>query len=835
MTTRILVYGSVISCLMNACGEGLLGHRPREITRLERTLREYLLTMAHGNAVNAIIESLQDRKTLLEEASNFGLNNDPKLRAALWEDEERLASLLISVLTTEWQEEAVLQLTNYRAQCFLDVVQNILEQGLLMTEANKRMARRILRKLSGSSNIFPSSLFVFGVTGKEQYPASGGAYGDIYRASYNDQPVALKYMRAAEYVGEKELHEIRRKFSREALLWKDLHHPHILSFLGVDRSSFPKSLCMVSPWMKNGTVMHHLKEHGHDNVDKLLYEIAQGLEYLHSHGIVHGDLQGSNIIIKEDWSACVANFGLSIVLERTASTTSHRGSLHWMAPELIDPSRWKDEFPRTASDVYAFGCVCFELYTGQPPFANLPELSVLMKVIEGERPERPPGPPAMSDELWQHVTVYWSNDPSARPTSQIIVQNMIRPDPEPQNSLPAIFQERLPSPVMSNLQQKHGLECRDENELTRKISDKDREREREQESVERAERDEENAQFDEKASEKAGQGMQDVAVAAAALEKGDGMKEKRISTITEVQITEKLRQVVSDEDPKLLYSKIKKIGQDVSGHVYVAKTLTTGKKVAIKEMDLSHQPRKELIMNEILVMKESQHPNVVNFLESYLVENTEVWVVMEYMEGGALTDIIENNMMEEDQISSICFETCKGLGYLHSQNIIHRDIKSDNILLDALARVKITNFGCCAKLTDQKSKRATRVGTPYWMAPEVVKQKEYGAKVDIWSLGIMTIEMIENEPPYLDEEPPKALYLIATNGTPTLKNPGVLSRELKGFLVVCLCVDVSSRATASELLDHEFFKKACGLSGLSPLLRFRLNQSLISVPKPLSS
>ncbi|CAL1697571.1 unnamed protein product [Somion occarium] len=309
-----------------------------------------------------------------------------------------------------------------------------------------------------------------------------------------------------------------------------------------------------------------------------------------------------------------------------------------------------------------------------------------------------------------------------------------------------------------------------------------------------------------------------VAAAAAALEKPKE-KEKRISTMNEAQIMEKLRTVVNPTDPKALYSKIRKVGQGASGHVYVAKTLATGKKVAIKEMDLSNQPRKELIVNEILVMKESQHPNIVNFLDSYLVRSNELWVVMEYMEGGALTDIIENNTLEEDQISSICLETCKGLGHLHSQSIIHRDIKSDNVLLDAQGHVKITDFGFCAKLTDQKSKRATMVGTPYWMAPEVVKQKEYGAKVDIWSLGIMAIEMIENEPPYLDEEPLKALYLIATNGTPTLKKPEALSRELKGFLSVCLCVDVKSRATAAELLD-----KACALSGLAPLLRFKTKQ-----------
>ncbi|KAL7424336.1 hypothetical protein Q5752_000018 [Cryptotrichosporon argae] len=300
--------------------------------------------------------------------------------------------------------------------------------------------------------------------------------------------------------------------------------------------------------------------------------------------------------------------------------------------------------------------------------------------------------------------------------------------------------------------------------------------------------------------------------------------ERRISTMNEAQIMEKLRQVVSPQDPATLYAKIKKVGQGASGMVFVAKKLANGSKVAIKQMDLAQQPRKELIVNEIIVMKESLHPNVVNFLDAFLVKN-ELWVVMEYMEGGALTDVIENNKLAEDQIAAICLETCRGLQHLHSRSIIHRDIKSDNILMNASGEVKITDFGFCAKLTDQKSKRATMVGTPYWMAPEVVKQKEYGAKVDIWSLGIMAIEMIENEPPYLDEEPLKALYLIATNGTPTLKQPDKLSQDLKHFLSVCLCVDVSFRATSTELLKHDFLRLACSVRHLSPLLHFRQTAS----------
>jgi len=226
------------------------------------------------------------------------------------------------------------------------------------------------------------------------------------------------------------------------------------------------------------------------------------------------------------------------------------------------------------------------------------------------------------------------------------------------------------------------------------------------------------------------------------------------------------------------------------------------------------------LLTEIDIKKRSHHQNIVNYIHGYYIDQ-EIWVILEFMGGGSLTEILEMFgfvKMTEPQIAYVTLESLKALNFLHNQFRIHRDIKSDNILLGDSGEVKLADFGFAAQLTLTQQKRNTVVGTPYWMAPELIEGHDYDAKVDIWSLGIMLMEMAEGEPPYMEFPTARALFLILTKGVPELKEQDRWSPEMKDFVNKCLTKEVSQRPTSEYLLKHPFLKNACSGSDFKNLV-----------------
>ncbi|KAI6186775.1 Non-specific serine/threonine protein kinase [Aphelenchoides besseyi] len=300
-----------------------------------------------------------------------------------------------------------------------------------------------------------------------------------------------------------------------------------------------------------------------------------------------------------------------------------------------------------------------------------------------------------------------------------------------------------------------------------------------------------------------------------------------------------LKSIVNPEDPRNFLHHIQKLGEGSSSTVYQVYNTNLRKTIALKRIVIDKQIIPDLLLNEVYVMKTFPHPNIIKYMGSYLVENnTELWISMELAVGGLLTDYVCKKRLLEESIATITQQCLNALSYLHSKRIIHRDVKSDSVLLTADRVVKLSDLGFVAILTEQWPKRRSLLGTPYWTSPEALNHEFYGVETDIWSLGITVVEMIIGEPFHFNHNPQDAIEIIRTSPAPripdfvavfTLMPAGnalqkvertfkhvnnrtssrrTISSELRSFVESMLVRNPPERATADRLLQHPFIAKA---------------------------
>ncbi|KXN85262.1 hypothetical protein AN958_11556 [Leucoagaricus sp. SymC.cos] len=708
---------------------------------------------------------------------------------------------LCNVLQSQELRHALCNLQGSNAQIMIDYLYAVLSKPKLPKPWLRRHCLIALYKLSKSSLLYPHCYTLKDVVISGSSREAIGGFSDIHMVQLGDIKLCLKVVRLSKSNTEYML----KLYAKEAILWGQLKHPNIAPFYGVYyRDDLRREICLVSPWMHNGDLVQFLKNHPTAPRAHLVYDVAAGLEYLHDLRLVHGDMKGANVLVNDFGRACITDFGMSFIhTDKTLANVNitkevYGGSIRWTAPELVEVDESGDDAgsasnrrPTFASDVWALGCVLYQIMTGSRPFPQLSDFQVTVALMKKQKPGLPSidTPDRIKKTIWEEVNRCFVIEPRNRPKAREISQRLQWAGLSQWNDEEARKNEERTRQNFMHATQMTSTEVLDLEKVEQVFRGLDASLEQNLVDLllEMLSSILSNDELRQGLCDLTGNTAQIIvdylySVLLEPMLPTSWLRQHSLSALVKINRTTSLCPACHVMKKSIVPDLSEVTGRTAD----IRKGLFGEKQLRLKVLRTHQKPDVDMVLQmyamEVIVWGQLNHPNISPFYGLYYLDDSrrDLCLVSPWMRNGTLLEYLASNRSVSR--TPFVYDVISGLEHLHHLGLIHGNLKGTNILVNDYHRACLTDFG----VSSTKSKSSARVSGSFpsgltirWAAPELIFDGvQTTVTSDIWAFGCVCHEILTGKVPFYElRDETQVLRALLEYKTPT--RPTVISNPIK--------------------------------------------------------